>query len=294
MSKLNEYESLIATVETGSLGRAAKQLNCSPSTISKQLSALETSLGVTLLERSNRTVEVTEAGRQFYTRCKEILAQIRDAESEVVTRRDRHEGKIALTITTPLARSPLMSLLAEFGGLHPNIRFDLQMTDELEDLVGGRLDFALRLGNLADNRLHAVPLLDVRPVFCASPDYLQLNGEPQQLSDLREHRIGLLSTVNLANALQNLSNGKAKLPKSLDIYDTTNDNNTLYAMVREGLCVGALLDINVQHELQSGELVQLFPGKRFPGKRLYLVYAKQGVLPAKLKLFKDFIKAKFS
>lgn len=294
MSKLNEYEAFVATVESGSLGKAARHLNCSPSTISKQLTGLESSLGVTLLDRTNRSVVVTGAGQQFYIRCKNILQQIRDAEEEALAHRNSEEGKIAITVTTPLTRSRLMPLLAEFGRAHPDIRFDLKMTDEVEDLVSSRIDFALRLGNLPDNRLRAIPLINVSPVFCAAPKYLKKNGEPNTLAELRKHRVGLLSTLNINAALDKLSEGEAKLLHSLDCYDTTNDNNTLYAMVKEGLCIGAFLDINVEQDFDDGSLVKLFPKKHFPGKRLYLVYAKQGILPTKLKLFKDFIQKSFS
>lgn len=294
MSKVNQYEALVATVESGTLAKAAQTLNCSPSAISKQLTALENELGVTLLERSSRKVEVTDTGHQFYKRCKEILANIRQAEEEALTHRDEEAGKIVLSLTTVLTRSPLMAAIAEFSVRYPNIRFDLNMNDSFEDLVTERIDFAFRLGKLADNRLRAIPLFDTKPIFCASPAYIERHGKPAKLVDLQSHQVGILSTLNLGSLLGKMSEGKISSPLPLDDYHMSNDINTLYTMIKNGICVGGLLDINVAEDLASGELIQLFPQKQFPGKKLYLVYAKQGVLPKKLRLFKEFIKNRLS
>lgn len=293
MSHLVQYEALVASVETGSLAKAARLMNCSPSAISKQLTALETHLGVVLLERGNRSLQLTEAGQSFYLRCKVILGSIRKAEEEVRSHGDDVAGKIALTASATLTRSPLTSLLKSFSELYPKVRFDLRMTDEIDDLLNGRIDFALRLGKLADNRLRAVPLLEVRPVFCAAPSYLESFGKPRDLAQLREHRVGLLSTLNLAPATQKVTSGEIKELAPADHYDSTNDFNTLYEMTSKGLCIAGLLDINVAADLKNGTLVQLFPGKSFPAKRLYLVYARHS-LPKKLRFFKDHLKSGFA
>ncbi len=247
-----------------------------------------------MLERSSRKVEVTDTGHQFYKRCKEILADIRQAEEEALTHRDEEAGKIVLSLTTVLTRSPLMAAIAEFSVRYPNIRFDLNMNDSFEDLVTERIDFAFRLGKLADNRLRAIPLFDTKPIFCASPAYIERHGKPAKLVDLQSHQVGILSTLNLGSLLGKMSEGKISSPLPLDDYHMSNDINTLYTMIKNGICVGGLLDINVAEDLASGELIQLFPQKQFPGKKLYLVYAKQGVLPKKLRLFKEFIKNRLS
>jgi LysR family transcriptional regulator, regulator for bpeEF and oprC len=289
-----QYAAFVATVEQRSLAKAAKQLNLSPSAVSKQLSALENELGVTFLERTSRTVQITEAGRTFYARCKAILIAIRDAEEEAAATRDGMNGIIRLTVGTPFTRSALMSTLAEFSRANPDIRLHVNVTDEVEDLVKGRLDFAFRLGHLADNRLRAIPLFDVHPVFCAAPSYIKRFGKPERLADLRQHGVVLLSTLNLSAAMNRMFGQSDKGALNQKQHHFTNDVNAMYGMIAEGLCVGAMLDCSVRTEFESGKLIHLFPEKMFPGKRLSLVYAKQGSLPMKLSAFKDFVKQRMA
>lgn len=293
MSSISQYKAFVATVENRSLTRAAKSLNLSPSAVSKQISVLEASVGVALLERTNRLIKVTESGSVFYRRCKDILADIRLAEEEVQTHRDKISGKIKLTVSTSLANTKFIDLLTDFSQQHPDIRFDLNMTDEIEDLVTEQIDFAFRLGKLADNRLRAIPLFEVRPVFCASPDYIKRFGMPNQLADLAQHHITLLSTLNLSIVLNAMFNKKTTQIGMKD-YHSTNDVNTIFQMVKKGLSIGALLNVSVEDELNQKKLIDLFPEKTLPGKRLYLVHAKQGALPKKLQLFKEYSKSYYA
>jgi DNA-binding transcriptional LysR family regulator len=294
MSKLMQYAAFVATVEHGTLAKAARQLNLSPSAISKQLTGLEQTLRVTLLDRSNRTLQPTDAGRAFHQRCKAILAEIRTAEAEALASRDALAGRIRLTLPVHLSRSSVPMLIAEFATLHPRLRFDLHMTDEVEDLIETGRDFAFRVGKLKDTRLRAVRLFEARPVFCAAPAYLERCGRPQRLADLQEHPRMLLSTLNLSAATQRLFGGKQRVPLDTEQHHSTNDVNTLYQMVSSGLCIGALLDHMVSADIAAGRLVNLFPELELPGKPLYLQYARRGELPQRLQLFKDFIKLRLA
>ena len=292
MSTYIQHQAFVTVVELQSLAKAARHLSLSPSAISKQLSALESDLGVTLLERTNRTVQVTAAGRAFYERCKSILAAVDAARREIVEAHSGLAGKIRLTAPAVLTHSSLFPALTEFTREHPEIRLDLHMSDEVEDLIAGRFDFALRLGTLRDNRLRAVGLLETHPVFCASPAYIEHHGRPERLADLQRHSMVLLSTLNLAHAMNRMFNRKGRRAPNLEHFHSTNDINTVHRMVLDGLAIGTLLDCSVHRDLAAGRLIHLFAERQFPGKRLYLVYAKRGTLPKRLALFKDFIKAR--
>ena len=287
LATITQFEIFTATVDCGSLVKAARQLNLTPSAVSKQLSALENELGVMLLERRPWSLQITEPGHLFYQRCRQILAQVHDAKREVQDKRDDVSGQITLTVATPLVKSQLPQLLTQFNRLYPDIHFNLHVNDETEDLVTGRMDFAFRIGKkLADNRLHAIPLADTRPTFCASPEYIQNFGMPTSLSDLRRHQIALISSINLSPILNRIY-GDTKQIRRCHI---TNDVNMIFSMMQSGLCISAALDIMIKTELEIGKLVNVFPDKLFPTKKLYLIYAKQGKLPKKIKLFKDYIK----
>ena len=290
MPSLAQYDAFVAVAELRSLARAARQLGLSPSAISKQLSALERELKATLIERSHRSLQLTEVGQALHTRARSFLADIQAAESEVVRTRDALSGQIRLTVATPLARSVLIPALSQFAARYPDTRFDIAVTDRVEDLVAQRRDFGFRLGQLADTRLLAMPLLVAHPVFCAAPAYLANHGKPLRFSELRNHRLAVLTTLNLSAAVNRLFARKRRVAINLDGLHTCDDVNTLHAMVNSGLCIGALLDCTIQRELASGNLVRLFPEHTFPGKRLYLVY-KRGTRAKRLLVFKEFMRS---
>lgn len=289
MSSIAQYEALVATVETGSLAKAAQALNLTPSAVSKQLTALEQELGVVLLERRSRTLTLTESGEVFYRRCLEILAKIDSAEREAQATRDELSGDIRITMSPSLIHSPLPALLQSFSELYPEVRFQLRVNDAIEDLVTGRIDFALRIGKLADNRLVAIPLVELKPVFCASPSYIRRQGQPRTFEDLHQHHVMLPSMLNLSVLNRSLfGRGKA-----LENVHTADDINMVLACTLSGLNISVLLEAMVSREVESGNLVRLFPDESISGKKLYLVHAKQGVLPKRLRLFKQFIKAEW-
>jgi len=296
MGKFSQYRTFVAVVESGTLSDAARQLNVSPSAISKQLTNLEEATKVALFERSHRNVKVTTSGRAFYQQCKAILQSVAQAEDALLSEQEAVSGQLAITVSKSLLRSPLFDVLTAFSDHYPSIHFDINLSETVEDLHEQGYDFAFRLGRVADSsRLISMALRDVRLLCCASPRYLEQYGCPASLADLHQHKLMVLSPENLSQQVRDFFR-KQKLDVNENSFHTdfhtTNDIEAVYQAVRSGLCLGLMLDIAVQADIEQGDFVDVFPSIPLPSKKLCLIYKKGAQSSQKQKVFKAFIKSR--
>lgn len=289
MSKFREYKTFVAVVEKGGISKAADHLNMSVSSVSKQLSKLENDLEALLVDRSTKALSVTDHGYQFYLRCRDIIGNVEEAEQILRDDLANPSGKITLSLSNVLLKTPLMSLLKQFSSQYPSIKFDINISDQFENLVEQQIDFAFRIGDLEDSRLTAISLSETRLIFCASPDYLDRKGRPKDFNFLLEHELIVPTYVNLTEVAGGVFSGVNTL-LNISNYHTTNDYIALHEAGCEGLGVIITLDIAVKKELEEGRLVSLFPSLFFHQKDLNLIYHKRQYMPEKMRLFKQFMK----
>ncbi len=288
MSKFRQYQVFTAAVEHGSLSEAAKILDVSVAAVSKQIRALETDTGAKLLDRTASGVRMTQLGQEFYGECRQILTAVENAEDGLRSAQASMDGRISITLSRALAAEPVYGALAEFSEAHAGIRFDLIFNENLQNLSEANIDFALRIGRVDDHAgLVAVPLMRVQPVLCATPAYVQrLGSERERLS----------SANTVATVPINLSAPvRTKLKKwGLDFTapntHTVTDLDGVRGAILSGLCMGVLLDIAVREELESGELVEVGPGEKLPGKQLYLLYARDRLMLRRQREFRSFLR----
>lgn len=289
MSRLTQYQTFMAILDAGSLSGAARALNITPSAVSKQIGLLEAHLGTRLLDRSNRQVSATAAGSLFYQECREILQHVTKAENRIRESQDAVSGRISITISKSLARTSLFDDLAAFADLHPNIRFDIHMSDDLQDLQQGEHDFAFRLGATGDSsRLYGRELARCRLACLASPSYLDRWGAPAQLQDLNDHRLMLLMPRNLSEQLRRFLRDE-KVVLDQQSHDICDDVESVFQSVRSGMALGLMLDLTVAKEVESGEFIPLLENADLPVKSLYLLHQNLDLAPAKNRVFRDFI-----
>lgn len=294
MSKLVNYQVFVAIVETGSIIQAASRLNYSPPAISKQLAQLEQNLQVQLFHRAHKKLDITEAGKRFYPKCKTILTSISQAEDELLAEHDAISGAISITLSKALCRSNIFDVLSAFVDKYPQVNFAIHFSDSLEDLHDENIDFAFRLGKLRDSsHLVAMPLIDTQLVACGTPSYLEKHGYPERFSDLGSGKLVLMSPLNASEELRSFLN-KEKIILNETSSHTTNDIEGVYQFVNAGLGVGMLLDISIQKEIDDGTFISILPERNLPRKRLYLVSKKSQWQTQKQRAFKNHIKASFS
>ncbi len=188
MNNFSDIVAYVRVVEAHSFVAAAQTLGMSPSAISKAVSRLEERLGARLLNRTTRSLSLTDIGAAFYERCREALGQLEHAESEVSESRGVPRGRLRVEVPVSLGRRIIVPALPRFIAQYPEISVQMSMNDRVVDLVQEGIDAAVRIGNLSDSSLIARRIGHLRGVTCASPEFIERFGEPQDPTELQpEH-----------------------------------------------------------------------------------------------------------
>ncbi len=275
-------------VSEGSFTSAADMLKTSSASVSRQLKDLESQLGTRLLNRTTRTLSLTQSGKVFFESCCRILEEVRTTESLIHDLSAKPVGILKLTSTPAFANKVLMKAIAEFNRSFPDIQFELMVSDEYVDLIKEGLDLALRMGELNDSRLIARPLLRGWRVPCASRAYLEQQGYPETLEELSQHALiypaNMQSIVKLEQSLMpgvKLNERQKRLK--------VNDFLAIYEAVKRGMGLTWLPTYLIDDDLKNGTLVELFHGKRRTPYEINLIYPHAQFLPHKTKVFMQFL-----
>jgi len=196
MDKFEDIQAFITVVDAGSFTAAAERLGSAKSAVSRRVSALEERLGVQLLHRTTRVLNLTETGRSFYNHGTRILADLEEAEAAVQQEHGELRGTLRLALPLSFGVRHMCGPIATFSKLHPKVKFDLDLNDRRVDLIEDNFDLALRIGRLTDSSLIARRLFDVRAVVCASPHYLNVHGVPQTPDELQDHQCLVYSNLS--------------------------------------------------------------------------------------------------
>ena len=188
MDRLRLMETFVRVVETGNFSAVAREERSTQSAISKQVQALETLLGAKLLVRSTRSHALTEAGKRYYERCRQVLDTLEEARAELHRTENEITGVLRVAAPVSFGRLHIVPRLASFYERYPKLRIDLQLDDGFVDLVVGGIDVAFRVGELKDSRLVARRIGTAHRAALAAPGYLARHGEPQEPDELRRHQ----------------------------------------------------------------------------------------------------------
>jgi DNA-binding transcriptional LysR family regulator len=280
-----------AAAEAGSFTHAGEQLGLSQSAVSRQVSALEQELSVSLFHRHARGLILTEQGEMLHRTAHDVFMKLEAARAKLTDSRERPNGDLRVTTTPGIGVHWLTPRLGEFIELYPDIRVTLMTTDEELDLAMREADVAIRLRQPTQPDLIQRKLFSVHFHAYASPEYIKRFGTPRTFEDLDTHRIILLGGKTVPNYLQNRNwlvevarNGKAPRTSVLSI---TNVLGVLRACQR-GLGVALLPDYLVE---ENGGLVQLFGEIDAPMLEAYFVYPEELKSVARVQVFRDFLVA---
>jgi DNA-binding transcriptional LysR family regulator len=280
-----------AAAEAGSFTHAGEQLGLSQSAVSRQVSALEQELSVSLFHRHARGLILTEQGEVLYRTAHEVFMKLEAARAKLTDTRERPNGELKVTTTVGLGVNWLTPRLGEFMDLYPDVRINLITTDEELDLAMREADVAVRLRQPVQPDLIQRKLFSVRFHVYASPEYLKRFGTPRTLEELDKHRVLLLGG-NVPTYLQNVNwlidvarDGKGPRTALLVI------NNILGIMraCQRGLGIAMLPDYLVE---EDGGLVQLFVDGEEISLDAYFVYPEELKSVARVQVFRDFLVAK--
>ena len=188
MDRFAHMQVFVSVVEAGSISAAAERLDLAKSAVSRRLAELEAHLGVSLITRTTRRLNLTDSGRAYYERCVAILADLDEAESAVSQAHAALKGQLKVALPLSFGLLHLSPLIQAFMALHPEVRFELDFNDRQIDLMQEGFDLAIRIATLEDSSLIARRLAPIRHVVCASPDYLAKHGTPVAAADLAASR----------------------------------------------------------------------------------------------------------
>ncbi|WP_419826010.1 LysR family transcriptional regulator [Sphingomonas sp.] len=249
-----DWELFAAIVYTGSLSAAGRQAGLSPAMVSKRLARLEARLGARLVHRTTRRLVTTEAGRVFHDEAIAILAAANAAEARVAGGVDEPAGRLRVSAPTSFGRRHVAPHLAAFLVRHPAVALELDLTDDFVDLIGGRIDCAVRIG-VAAGALVSTMLAPNRRLLCAAPAYLTAHGVPETLAELSRHH--LLAADNQVPWRLDGPEGAVVLPVTSLVRTNSSEVARELALAGAGIALRSTWDVG--DALAEGRLVRLLP-----------------------------------
>ncbi|MEH6449479.1 MAG: LysR family transcriptional regulator [Oleispira sp.] len=283
---LNEMAIFVRVVESGSFTGAAKALGLPKSTVSRKITQLEERLGVRLIQRTTRSLSLTDTGSAYHAHCARILAEIEEANIAVTQMQTTPTGTLRITAPVLFGSTVLSGLVAEYMELYPLVNIDLVLSDQFLDLVQDGIDVAFRVGQLEDSSLIGRYLGDVTAMVCASPDYLAKFGKPTHPDDLKNHQI-----ISISNRSQWTLIGPEKEEHTFNFKPRlqVNDMSSLYTLTLSGAGIASLPVLIAASAIKSKNLVPLLCDWPFEAYPIHTLYASNRHLSAKVRSFVDFV-----
>jgi DNA-binding transcriptional LysR family regulator len=281
---------LAAIVEGGSFARAADALGLSPSGVSRAVGRLETSIGVRLLDRTTRSVMLTDEGRRLYQEIGPLLASIGDAVTMTAGASAAVQGRLRVNVDGYFSRRMLAAHLAKFLDRYPELSLELVTRDQLGDLVADGFDIAIRFGQPPSSSLIARKLLETRTVTVAAPSYIRKHGRPETPADLVQH-----ACIQMRNSLTGepmeweYKLGRKIVPAKTSGRLLVTDAGTLLGACLAGAGIARLKASGVQELIDKGRLVQLLPEWTGEAFALYALYPSRHLPAAKVRAFIVFV-----
>ena len=283
---LNEMAIFVRVVESGSFTGAAKALGLPKSTVSRKITQLEERLGVRLIQRTTRSLSLTDTGSAYHEQCSRILGEIEEANAAVTQMQSTPTGTLRITAPVLFGSTALSSLISEYMELHPQVNIDLILSDQRLDLVQEGIDVAFRVGHLEDSSLIGRYLGDVTAMLCASPEYIERHGTPKHPNDIHQHQVIAASgwtqwSLKGPEGQEVNINTKPRL--------TVNDLSSLYTLALAGTGIAALPVLISASAIKKKNLVPVLCDWPFEAHPIHTLYASNRHLSAKVRTFVDFI-----
>jgi DNA-binding transcriptional LysR family regulator len=294
MDKFEDLQAFVAVVEAGSFTAAADRLDTAKSAISRRVSALEERLGVQLLRRTTRSLNLTDTGRSFYEHSARILADLDEAESAAQQEHGELRGTLRVALPLSFGVRHMCKPIAAFSKRHPKISFDLDLNDRRIDLVEEGMDVAIRIGHLQDSSLIARKLFDVRIVACASPHYLHTHGVPQTPDELRDHPCLVYSNLPDPETWSWREDNSRHQSVKVQPMMRANSGDFLANAAAHGLGIVLQPTFIAAEAIRRGNLVPLLEDYEWPVSPAYAVYPPTRHLSYRVRAFIDFLVERFA
>ncbi|TKB03234.1 LysR family transcriptional regulator [Alteromonas portus] len=284
MKYLEGIAEFCAVADVGNFTGAANKLDTSVAQISRKVASLEKQLGVKLLQRTTRSVSLTEAGTQYFQQVLPALKVLEDAQLAVSALQASPQGLIKLTAPVAFGEAFIAPLLNTFMQKYSGISVQCTFSNEKLDIVEQGLDLAIRIGKLEDSTLVAKKLATRHLFVCGSRDYFKEQGQPRSIEELKEHSLLVGSQpywrLFIDNKIQSIPvQGRVRY----------NSGNALCSAAVAGLGIAQLPGFYVRKALASGQLIELFPEYKDKQEAIWAVFPSNRNVAPKIRLLVDFL-----
>ena len=289
MLDVGALAAFVAVIDTGSFSGAAERLGQTPSGVSRTIARLERQLGMTLIHRTTRRLDLTEEGGWLLGRARRILADLDETESLAAHARAQPAGLVRVNAATPALDHLIAPLLADFLDAYPQVHVELTSGETVVDLIEEKADVAIRIGQLPDSTLNARRLGESRIRVLASPGYLERHGTPRRVEELARHRlVGFVAPASLNT--WPLHAGEGGEGVRIAPHVTATSGETIRHLALRGAGIVSLSDFLTRADVAAGRLVPLLEDAALPWTQsVWAVFYKQGALAPRVKALVDFL-----
>lgn len=280
---LNEISVFVKVIQAGGFAKAARLLEMPNSTVSAKVLALEKRLGVTLLHRTTRKLNITPEGQAYYEKCLALLEQLKDAERELTLGQASPSGVLRVTAPAILGAQLLPEAVASFREKYPEVKLELTLTDKVVDLIADGFDLALRAGELADSTYLERKLGITYFAAYASREYLKEHGSPKHPRELEKHECLIFSP--LGKESWDLVSGGKKTKAGVRANVVSDDLNFLKELAVAGGGIALLPTFLCDEEAKAKSLYRILPEWRSDVRPLRFIYPPQRFVTPKLLAF---------
>ncbi len=288
MDRIDAMQAFVAVADLKGFAPAARKLGLSPSGVTRLIATLEERLGTRLLQRTTRSVALTDVGARYLERAKRILADVEEAEGSVQDERARPSGRLVISAPIGFGRLHVSPIVSEYLKRYPEVSGDLRLSDRMINLVEEGVDLAVRIGQLADSSLVARHVGEMRRIVVASPGYLKKQGEPKTPGAVASHRTISFGAMSASPDWRFASEGReiriAPTPRL-----TTNSADAAIQYAEQGGGLTRVLAYQAADAIKRGRLKIVLAKFEQPALPIHIVYPTSRLLSAKVRTFIDLV-----
>lgn len=286
MDRLHSMGVFVAVAEEESFAAAARRLNMSPPAVTRTIAALEEHLGIKLLTRTTRFVRATDAGQRYLESSRRILVEADEADEAAAGVHASPRGQLTVTAPVLFGSMHVMPGIVEFLARYPEVSVNAVFLDRVVNLLEEGIDVGIRIGELPDSTMRAIPVGSVRRVICASPDYLARHVELKEPRDLAGQTIIAASPISPSLEWR-LGNGKQPISVRVQPRLSVTNNAAAIEAALMGFGITRLMSYQVAAHLAAGQLVRLFPEYEQPALPVHIIHVEGRQASAKVRALVD-------
>ena len=288
MDRIDAMQAFVAVADLQGFAPAARKLGLSPSGVTRLIAALENRLGARLLQRTTRSVTLTDVGARYLERIRRILADVEEAEGAAEGERTRPSGRLVVSAPVGFGRLHVSPVMSAYLKRHPEVSGELRLADRMINLVEDGVDLAVRIGHLADSSLVARHVCEMRRIVVASNGYLQQRGEPKRPEAIASHQTIQFGATTASPDWRFVEDGREVRVACTPRF-TTNSADAAIQYAEQGGGLTRVLAYQAADAINAGRLKIVLAKFEQPPLPIHLVYPTSRLLSAKVRTFIDLV-----